>query len=70
MHFAYTDRMTTVDPTAIKAADLQKVEGISKPYSYQLASGLRKPSLTLALRIEAALGVPVSAWPLARKRSA
>ena len=70
MHFAYIASMTTVEPTAIKAADLQKVEGISKPYSYQLASGIRKPSLTLALRIEAELGVPVSAWPLPRKRAA
>lgn len=49
--------------TAIKAADLQKI-GVSKPYAYQLIAGSRSPSLRLALQIEAALGVPPTAWPL------
>lgn len=48
-------------PPDIKAADLQRI-GISKPYSHQLISGARMPSLPLALRIKAELGVAVECW--------
>lgn len=40
---------------SLTAADLRKL-GISKPYAHQLASGSRKPSLAMALRIHDALG--------------
>ena len=51
------------DASNIKAADLQRI-GISKPYAHQLVRGDRSPSLKLALRIEAALGISPSAWPM------
>lgn len=57
--------MTEATPN-IKAADLQRI-GVSKPYAHQLVSGLRKPSLDLALKIESELGVPPGAWPFPRK---
>lgn len=46
---------------SITAADLQRI-GVSKPYAHQLASRARKPSLTMAVRIEDELGVPVRTW--------
>lgn len=52
--------------TPLKAADLQRI-GVSKPYAHQLTSGLRSPSLKLALRIETELGVSPAVWPLPRK---
>lgn len=51
--------------TTLKAADLQRI-GVSKPYAHQLVSGLRSPSLRLALRIEAELGVSPTVWPMPR----
>lgn len=52
--------------STIKAADLQRI-GISKPYAHQLASGRSSPSLKMAIKIKSELGVPVDAWPLARR---
>lgn len=57
--------MTDQAPS-IKAADLRRI-GVSKPYAHQLTSGARSPSLALALKIEAALGIPPTAWPLSRR---
>lgn len=54
--------MTHATPS-IKAADLQRI-GISKPYAHQLISGARTPSLKLALRIQAELGIAPASWPL------
>ena len=56
------DCMIRAVPT-IKAVDLQRI-GVSKPYSHQLISGDRTPSLKLAIQIEQKLGVPTTAWPL------
>lgn len=61
MQIAYVCDMET--PKTIKASDLQRV-GVSKPYAHQLVTGARTPSLSLALRLEAALGIPVKSWPL------
>lgn len=49
------------DLASLKASDLQRI-GVSKPYAHQLISGLRTPSLKLALQIEEEFGVPPRAW--------
>lgn len=48
-----------IEPTA-KA--LREKLGLSRSYASELASGIRKPSLDLALRIEREMGVPASHW--------
>jgi len=53
----------------VKAADLQRL-GVSKPYSHQLLAGGKMPSLSLALRLQKELGIPVEVWPLPQKRAA
>lgn len=62
-------RAMTQHRASIKAADLQKL-GISKPYAHQLVSGVRTPSLKMALLIQSELGVPPSAWPMAAEPAA
>ncbi len=67
MSFAYYPRMVVAPD--VKAADLQRL-GLSKPYSHQLLAGGKSPSLALAIRLEREIGIPVTAWPLAAKRTA
>lgn len=60
--------MTAHDPFAAfdgpkdLAAKLREKLGLSAAYASQLANGKREPSLTLAVRIEDALGIPTAAW--------
>lgn len=51
------------DTADIRPTDLASAAGVTVPYASQLLNGHRQPSLALALRIEASLGVPVTAWP-------
>ena len=45
------------------AADaLREKFGLSRSYAFELVNRKRKPSLELAVKIEAEFGVPVSAW--------
>lgn len=40
--------------------------GLSQGYAHDLANGARKPSLEMAIRLEQALGIPVTFWPAPR----
>lgn len=51
----------TKHPSDLKATDLQRI-GVSKPYAHQLLTGLRTPSLKLAVQVEAEFGIPPKAW--------
>ena len=49
------------NPKAL-ARDLREKVGLSAGYASDLSSGIRRPSLELAVRIEGHLGIPASAW--------
>lgn len=49
------------------ARSLTEKVGVKGGHAYDLANGRRTPSLALALRIEKALGIPPSAWPMPSK---
>ena len=51
------------------ARELHERGGVSLPYAYQLLSGIRSPSLSVALRLEEAFGIPPTTWPLPRRES-
>jgi transcriptional regulator with XRE-family HTH domain len=55
------DTANTEQP-AISAQALRDRLNLSKGYASDLASGKRKPSLALAVRIERELGIPVAHW--------
>lgn len=48
------------------AQRLQEI-GVANGHAYDLANGRRSPSLKLARRIEAEMGIPMSAWPMPEK---
>lgn len=52
------DLSKSPNPTLVALSGI----GISIPYAYQLISGVRSPSLKLALKIEREIGIPVSYW--------
>lgn len=60
MRLAYGDNMEKTHKP-VTAADIHET-GVSMAFSYQLVSGLRRPSLELALKLEDALGVSPRAW--------
>jgi|GEM_PF-3834654 transcriptional regulator with XRE-family HTH domain len=44
------------------ARDLRERAGLKKAYASQLASGVRRPSLELAVKIEDMTGIPPRFW--------
>lgn len=54
------------EPQTSLAKQLQDL-GVANGHAYDLANGRRRPSLTLARKIEDELGIPMSAWPMPEK---
>jgi transcriptional regulator with XRE-family HTH domain len=55
---------THLKAAGTKRNEFARIVGISAPYLTQILSGLKRPSLDLAFRIETATGgvVPASCW--------
>jgi transcriptional regulator with XRE-family HTH domain len=50
------------DLTSLRPSVLADAIGCSGPYASQLLRGIRTPSLSVAVKIERAFGIPPSAW--------
>lgn len=57
-----TDTETLLSDDKALARTLREKVGISGSYAHELAHGVRVPSLHLAVRIEAALGIAPRTW--------
>lgn len=57
------------DRSRLKQYELAELLQITDAYLSQLLSGVRRPSLTIAVRIENTTGVPAESWLLTKRGS-